>query len=230
MTFRRHWPLLPICIITLWAGWSWWHDGVVSSVVRSALDGDDAVAELRAVIESAGAFAPVVYVAAVTVEVMVAPIPGLLLYAPGGAMFGGFMGGTLALIGNVIGASLACWLAVTFGSRMLGHGDWPRLVRYTDRIRQRGTLVVLLLRINPLTSSDLVSYAAGLAGIAVWRVALGTAVGMAPLCYVQSYASEWIFRVLPGSGLILLLLGVAYAVAVCYVLFRGTLSSHAERH
>jgi uncharacterized membrane protein YdjX (TVP38/TMEM64 family) len=92
------------------------------------------------------------------------------------------------------------------------------------RVRERGVLVVLLLRINPLTSSDLVSYAAGLAGVRVWRVALGTTFGMAPLCYAQAYASEWIFRVLPGSGLILLALAGAYVVAVFYLLFRGTLS------
>jgi uncharacterized membrane protein YdjX (TVP38/TMEM64 family) len=107
---------------------------------------------------------------------------------------------------------------------MLGSADRPALARYATRIRERGVLVVLLLRINPLTSSDLVSYAAGLAGVAVWRVSLGTFIGMAPLCYAQSYASEWIFRVLPGSGLILLVLAAAYAVGVFYLLFRGTLS------
>ena len=43
------------------------------------------------------------------------------------------------------------------------------LVIVVDRLseRERGVLVVLLLRINPLTSSDLVSYAAGLAGVTV---------------------------------------------------------------
>jgi uncharacterized membrane protein YdjX (TVP38/TMEM64 family) len=161
---------------------------------------------------------------AVVVEVMVAPIPGAILYAPGGAIFGGFLGGTLSLIGNVIGASLATWLAARLGSRVIGSGDWPRLQTIAARVRERGVLVVLLLRVNPLTSSDLVSYAAGLAGVPVWRVAVGTAIGMAPLCYAQSYASEWLFRVLPGSGLILLGLAVAYVTVVGWLLFRDTLS------
>ena len=48
------------------------------------------------------------------------------------------------------------------------------------------TRVVLLLRANPLTSSDLVSYAAGVAGVPPWKVAAGTLIGLAPLCYLQA--------------------------------------------
>lgn len=224
MTTRRFWPLLVVLLVVVWAVWSWASDGLIAIIVRSASDGEQAIEQLRQLILGTGAWAPVVYVLAVTVEVMVAPIPGALLYAPGGAIFGGFVGGTLSLVGNVIGAALATWLAATLGSPTIGHGDWPRLNRIAARVRERGVLVVLLLRINPLTSSDLVSYAAGLAGVPVWRVALGTAIGMAPLCYAQSYASEWLFRVLPGSGLILLVLALAYLGVVAWLLFRGTLS------
>jgi uncharacterized membrane protein YdjX (TVP38/TMEM64 family) len=224
VTVRRYWPLLVVLLLAGWAVWSWVSGGVIAVVVRSASDNDGTIEQLRQLILGTGAWAPVVYVVAVVVEVMVAPIPGAILYAPGGAIFGGFLGGTLSLIGNVIGASLATWLAATLGSRVIGSGDWPRLQTIAARVRERGVLVVLLLRVNPLTSSDLVSYAAGLAGVPVWRVAVGTAIGMAPLCYAQSYASEWLFRVLPGSGLILLGLAVAYVTVVGWLLFRDTLS------
>jgi uncharacterized membrane protein YdjX (TVP38/TMEM64 family) len=224
VTVRRYWPLLVVLLLAGWAVWSWVSGGVIAVVVRSASDNDGTIEQLRQLILGTGAWAPVVYVVAVVVEVMVAPIPGAILYAPGGAIFGGFLGGTLSLIGNVIGASLATWLAARLGSRVIGSGDWPRLQTIAARVRERGVLVVLLLRVNPLTSSDLVSYAAGLAGVPVWRVAVGTAIGMAPLCYAQSYASEWLFRVLPGSGLILLGLAVAYVTVVGWLLFRDTLS------
>jgi uncharacterized membrane protein YdjX (TVP38/TMEM64 family) len=224
VTLRRDWPLVFILLLGGWATWSWASGGVMAIVVRSAFDGDQTIEHLRQLILGTGAWAPVVYVLAVVVEVMVAPIPGALLYAPGGAIFGGFLGGTLSLIGNVIGAALATWIAATLGAKAVGNRNWPRLQRMAARVRERGVLVVLLLRINPLTSSDLVSYAAGLAGVPAWRVALGTAMGMAPLCYAQAYASEWLFRVLPGSGLVLLALAGAYMAVVFYLLFRGTLS------
>jgi len=219
----RFGPVLAIIMAAGWAVWSYAAGGVMFVLVQAALHGEDAVAQLRALVLSAGAFAPLVYVAAVTVEVVVAPIPGTLLYAPGGAIFGGWWGGTLSLAGNVLGATLATWLASMFGARVLSARDWPRLTAYGERVRQRGILVVVLLRINPLTSSDLVSYAAGLAGVPVWRVAAGTAIGMAPLCYAQAFAVEWIFRVLPGSGVILLISAIAYVVVVGLLLIKSRL-------
>lgn len=215
------WPLAAVVVVAAWAVWSFFTGGVMSALVSAALRGDASIDGLRRAIEAAGVWAPVVYVAAVVVEVMVAPIPGLLLYLPGGALFGGFWGGTLALVGNVIGAALATWLAGTVGERLLTDTDWPRLRQYGERIQARGLLIVILLRINPLTSSDLVSYAAGLVGVPVWRVALGTAIGMAPLCYAQAYASEWVFRWVPASGLVIALLALGYCVVVFAIMFRS---------
>lgn len=221
MSARRYWPLAVVAAIGVWALWSYAAGGVVHALVSAALDSDGSIDALRAAIESTGALAPVVYVAAVIVEVLVAPIPGVMLYLPGGAIFGGFRGGLLALTGNVIGAALAAWIAATIGTRVLRVDDWPRLQRYSDVIARRGLVVIILLRLNPLTSSDLVSYAAGFVGVSVWRVALGTAIGMAPLCFAQAYASEWLFRWLPASGLVVLLLGAAYFIVVLFVVFRG---------
>lgn len=221
---RRYWPVVPALLIAGWATWSWATGGIIALVVQSASNGNEAIEQLRRLILGTGAWAPVVYVLAVVAEVMVAPVPGALLYAPGGAIFGGFLGGTLSLVGNVIGAALATWLGATLGARVKSRDESSKLQQIAARVRERGLLVVVLLRINPLTSSDLVSYAAGLARVPVWRVALGTAIGMAPLCYAQAYASEWIFRVLPGSGLVLLGLALAYVVVIGWLLFRGTLS------
>ena len=62
--------------------------------------------------------------------------------------------------------------------------------------------LVLLLRLNPLTTSDLVSYAAGVAGVPAWKVAVGTLFGLAPWCYLQAYFAEQVFEVVPGRYLI----------------------------
>lgn len=215
-----------VAATTIAGVWSYLTGGIVHAVIAASLDGDRAITSIRDAVERAGPFAPFVYVAAVVVEVIVAPIPGTLLYAPGGAIFGGFLGGTLSLAGNVIGAGIAAWLASTFGARIAGRSSQADLSGFVGKVRERGLLVITLLRINPLTSSDLVSYAAGLVGIPVWRVAMGTLMGMAPLCYAQAYASEWIWRTIPGSGLLFLILGVGYLVVVLWWL----IGSRAPRH
>ena len=64
-------------------------------------------------------------------------------------------------------------------------------------ILQHGVLSIALLRVNPLTSSDIVSYAAGLTPISTSTVMIGTLFGMAPLCYIQAYLSMELFTVFP---------------------------------
>jgi uncharacterized membrane protein YdjX (TVP38/TMEM64 family) len=175
---------------------------------------------LRVYVLSWGPLAPAVYVAAVVVEVIVAPIPGTLLYAPAGAIFGGFLGGTLSLAGNVLGAALASWLAATFGEAWVARrSPTGRLAELRTRLRSRGTWVVFLLRLNPLTSSDLVSYAAGLAGVPARHVAIGTLGGMIPQCYAQAYLAQALFDVLP-SGPWGILIVTAGALLVALIVLR----------
>lgn len=221
--WRVYAALAVLLALASWAIWSYESGGILRVLLVPPADGSSTLDALRAYVLGWGMWAPVVYVAAVTVEVLVAPIPGTLLYAPAGAIFGGFMGGTLSLIGNVSGAAIACWLAGTFGSRfgqdwVKRHNESGQLTRLHERLRSRGVwIVIALLRLNPLTSSDLVSYAAGLAGIRVRHVAAGTFLGMLPQCYLQAYLAQTLFEALPSGPWVIvggLLLGVAIAVIV----------------
>jgi uncharacterized membrane protein YdjX (TVP38/TMEM64 family) len=185
---------------------------------------------LRAYIAGWGPFGPAVYLALVIVEVLVAPIPGTMLYAPGGVIFGGGLGGTLSLAGNVIGAAIACWITRVFSTRSARSVASPTLVRYREQIADRGAWIVFLLRLNPLTSSDLVSYAAGCVGVSPVKVAVGTLAGMAPLCYAQAYVADRVFSVLPGSLWLVAALGLLYAALVVRVVARsGRRSSEGAR-
>jgi uncharacterized membrane protein YdjX (TVP38/TMEM64 family) len=207
---RWRWAAAAGLVVALaaWAVWSFATDGIVQVMVRAA-DDPAAYDRLRDAVARWGPLAPVVYTVAVVVEVVVAPIPGTLLYAPAGLLFGGLVGGSLALLGNVLGAALCCFLGAALGQEGLSRRtDGTRLEPYVARLRNRALWVVLLLRLNPLTSSDLVSYAAGAAGVPVWKVAAGTAVGMAPLCFAQAYLAERLFTRLPpwlliGSALVI---------------------------
>lgn len=202
------------------AWWSYASGGFVFTLLQTAGDGHDSLAILREYLAAWGALGPVVYVLLVIVEVLVAPIPGTLLYAPGGAIFGGFVGGSLSLAGNVIGAGLACLIARFWAEPVARSLDSGRLRSVRNVLAARGLWLILLLRINPLTSSDLVSYAAGLVGIPLWKVVAGTLIGMAPLCYAQAYLADRLFRVLPWSGWVIVVLAVAYAAVVVWIVIR----------
>jgi uncharacterized membrane protein YdjX (TVP38/TMEM64 family) len=223
---RRHAIAVTALVLAVVAGvWSYATGGTVRVLIDSAGalgDSKQSLDALRAALDRWGSLAPVIYVAAVVIEVLVAPIPGTLLYAPAGALFGGFMGGTLSLIGNTVGAAIACGVGSAIGEEALARRvEGTRLAVYREKIRARGLLVVLLLRVNPLTSSDVVSYMAGAVGVPIWRVALGTFIGMAPLCYAQAYLAARIFHVLPGAVYILGVTGLIYLLALIWWLTRG---------
>ena len=224
MRIRHAYAVLAFGLAIAAAVWSYITGGTVRVLVDGAGsfgDSSQTLDALRAALDRWGRLAPAVYVAAVVIEVLVAPIPGTLLYAPAGALFGGFLGGTLSLIGNTIGAAIACGVGSALGEGALARRiEGTKLAAYRTAIQQRGLWVVLLLRINPLTSSDIVSYMAGAVGVPIWRVALGTFIGMAPLCYAQSYLAEQIFEILPGAIYVLFAAGIIYVLALVIWLTR----------
>jgi uncharacterized membrane protein YdjX (TVP38/TMEM64 family) len=196
--------LVAVIGVVAWAVYSYVTGGFIFVLFSASPDDGPWLARVRDTVAGWGRLAPVVYTLAVVVEVIVAPIPGTLLYAPAGAIFGGFVGGTLSLVGNVVGAAICGVIGRLIGDRVLAiRIDESQLSRYRALLERRGMWLVLLLRLNPLTTSDLVSYAAGLAGVPPWKIALGTLFGLAPWCYAQAYLAERLFEVVPGRFLIL---------------------------
>jgi uncharacterized membrane protein YdjX (TVP38/TMEM64 family) len=198
---------------------SYSNQGILYHLLRQDLD---SAAQLQAVKDyffSWGGVAPLMYVLIVPLEVVIAPVPGLMLYAPGGIIFGGFWGGLLSLLGNVLGAGIAC------GSmRLLGGGlvesyiERSALKHYDERLSNSGIWVIFLLRVNPLTSSDLVSYAAGLTRMSIWKVMLGTLLGMAPLCWIQAYFADQLLQAFPGLIYPLIIASIIYVAIVLWIL------------
>jgi uncharacterized membrane protein YdjX (TVP38/TMEM64 family) len=193
---------------------SWWTGGIVFDLLRSDLASAEKIERLREFFAGFGAAAPLVYFLLVTAEVVVAPIPGLMLYAPGGVIFGAFWGGAISLAGNVAGAGVACVVARSLGGDRLAH--WfaeEKMARVRTGLEQYGGWLVFLLRLNPLTSSDVVSYAAGLTEIPVRTVMLATAAGMAPLCFAQAWLAESLLTAFPQ-----LIYGLVIACGVYFVI------------
>jgi uncharacterized membrane protein YdjX (TVP38/TMEM64 family) len=190
----------------------------MSTLFSPQIAADAKIDALREFFLSWGPWAPLAYILFVTAEVVVAPLPGLMLYAPGGIIFGGFLGGLYSLMGNLLGAAIACQVMRLLGHQLFGSGVRQSLEKLTPLIEKRGIWIVFFLRVNPFTSSDLVSYAAGLTPMPVWKVVLGTALGMAPLCWLQSYLAEGLMEAFPALVYPLLAACGIYALAVVWAI------------
>ena len=218
---KSHLPWLVLVAILLTMLVSWCNDGIVAKLLDAQLSASERVLVLQHFFQEAGFFAPVAYVIFVIAEVIVAPIPGLMLYAPGGLIFGPWLGGFLAIIGNTIGAGISCALVRSAGSAWLEKiSTNTSMDKLQKSLNRRGFWMILFLRLNPLTSTDLLSYAAGLTRIPIWHVMLATGLGMAPLCFAQSWLSDGIFNRWPGLIWPLMIAGLLYIAAVAVILSR----------
>ena len=80
------WLALTVLVGIVFASWN--SGGIVAELFSSQLTAADRVERLQDFFRSAGIWAPVAYIGFVVAEVVIAPIPGLMLYAPGGLIFG----------------------------------------------------------------------------------------------------------------------------------------------
>jgi uncharacterized membrane protein YdjX (TVP38/TMEM64 family) len=198
---------------------SYQREGILYIIFNSDLSAADRIESIRDYFLAFGALAPFLYIAFVMIEVVVAPLPGLMLYAPGGMIFGGFLGGLLSLIGNIIGAGIAHQIVRIFGqSYVETFLENKSLNDYNSRISDNGIWVVFILRVNPFTSSDLVSYAAGLTRMKVWKLMLGTMLGMAPLCWIQAYFADGLLKAFPQLIYPLIVACVIYVIVIIWII------------
>jgi uncharacterized membrane protein YdjX (TVP38/TMEM64 family) len=82
--FRRLLPVLALLVAAAWLVASYRGGGLAFTLVQATNESGRSLDLLREYIAGWGSLGPLAYLLLVVVEVMVAPIPGTLLYAPGG--------------------------------------------------------------------------------------------------------------------------------------------------
>lgn len=213
---RHKWFWLILVVALGWMLYSYFTQGAIFALVNS-----DATA-LVEFVQRFGGWAALMFVLIVTLEVVVAPVPGLVLYIAGGILFGPFWGGTLALVGNTIGAGICYKIAETVGrtwaEKQIDEAKRARFQKFSEKY---GGFAIFLLRINPLTSSDIFSYLAGLTRTRFAHFMLGTTLGLLPLVYVQAYLGENWVKDNPLLYLAALMLCAIYVVIFVYGIVRA---------
>jgi uncharacterized membrane protein YdjX (TVP38/TMEM64 family) len=149
----------------------------------------------------------------VILEVVVAPIPGAILYTIGGILFGSFIGGTLALLANIIGAAIAFYIGK---SLVFYEGETEKRDFLDKMVNKYGGYAIFLLRINPLTSSDVFSFLSGFLKMNFKKFMIGTTLGLLPLIYFQSYLGGEIFTQNQTLFNIFIIASVIYIIIFIY--------------
>jgi uncharacterized membrane protein YdjX (TVP38/TMEM64 family) len=139
------------------------------------------VQQIEDLVASWGAWGPLVSVLLMVVHSFV-PFPAELLASANGMLFGLVLGTAVTWVGAMLGALVAFGLARRFGRplvlRLLSERHRRVLDTWTARSGAGG---LLLARLVPAISFNLVNYAAGLAGVGWWTFTWTTAIGILPV-------------------------------------------------
>ena len=161
------------------AYWLLHETGALSTILNRAA--------LQAHIAQLGAWGPLTVIGLMVLAIVVSPIPSAPIAMAAGAAYGHVWGTLYVLVGAEIGALAAFAIARWLGGETLRRWFGDRLS--VGLLGSQNALmgIVLVSRLLPFISFDIVSYAAGLSVLSFWRFAIATLVGIVPTSFLLTH-------------------------------------------
>jgi len=130
-------------------------------------------------VEARGLLAPLVFIAAMALSVLFAPIPNVPIFAAAGLIWGPIVGTVYSLIGMMAGSLLAFYVARLMGRRHIHRFIGRKAaVRIDGLVDSFGGQVVFWARMLPIVNFDWISFLAGVTSIRVVPFLVWTFLGM----------------------------------------------------
>ncbi len=173
---------------------------------------------IKGYILSFGIWAPVVSFLLMIFQSLVAPLPAFLITFTNAALFGWIVGALLSWSSAMAGAALCFFLARYFGRTLVEKLTTGLALENIDVFfEQHGKYAILIARLLPFVSFDVVSYAAGLTSMEFLPFFWATGIGQLPATIIYSYAGEMLAG---GTRYFVMGLLILSAVGVFALLFK----------
>jgi uncharacterized membrane protein YdjX (TVP38/TMEM64 family) len=215
---RRHWPWLLVAALLVALAVT-----MGPHVWRIARD----EAALQAAITALGWWGPLALVTINVLQIVVAPIPGYVMQAAAGYLYGPFWGGVWGSLGLVAGGMLAMGLARNFGRPLAVHYvGRERLEQWESTTHSTSTLVWFTLLAAP--TGDIPYFLAGLSHVSYWKILILTLLIRVPATFVVAAMGAGIWSV-TGWQLGAAIIGVAALLVVFYT-YRHRITAMLDRY
>ena len=182
MTLQTRVKLLAVVALVALLAATYWllhQTGAMATILnRAALL--DHIAQL-------GGWGPLMVIGLMALAILVSPLPSAPIAMAAGAAYGHLWGTLYVLLGAEIGALAAFGLARWLGGETLRRWFGDRLS--VGLLGSQNALmgIVLVSRLLPFISFDIVSYAAGLTALTFWRFAIATLIGVIPSSFLLAH-------------------------------------------
>lgn len=197
----------------------------VNQIVKMFASGDFEV--VRRFVASYGAYAVVVSFLLMIFQSVAAPLPAFLITFANANLFGWWQGALLSWVSAMAGAALCFWIA-----RILGRDVVEKLTSQTGLkqidafFEKHGRLSILIARLLPFMSFDIVSYAAGLTSMSFGGFLVATGVGQLPATLIYSYVGGMLTG---GAQMLVTALLILFALSALIVLIRQLYKERAKK-
>lgn len=164
------------------------HDGM-NRILQMFATGDFTV--VKEFVQSYGAYAALVSFGLMILQSVAAPLPAFLITFANANLFGWWKGALLSWASAMAGAAFCFYIA-----RILGRDAAIRLTskagleQIDSFFEKYGKNTILICRLLPFISFDIVSYAAGLTSMSFGSFMIATGIGQLPATIVYSYVGS----------------------------------------
>lgn len=198
---------------------------VIDSIFSAFATGD--FAAVRAFVERYGAMAAAVSFLLMVFQSVMAPLPAFLITFANANLFGWWQGAILSWSSAMAGAAVCFYIARILGRDVVEKLSSKAGLRSIDAFFERhGTQSVLIARLLPFVSFDIVSYAAGLTSMPFRSFFIATGVGQLPATIVYSYVGGMLTG---GAQLMVTGLLILFALSVLIVLLKQVYAERKKR-
>ncbi|EOU1122806.1 TVP38/TMEM64 family protein [Clostridium perfringens] len=171
---------------------------------------------IKEYILSFGIWSPITSFLLMVLQSVIAPIPAFLITLSNAAIFGWVKGAILSWSSAMAGAALCFYIARGLGRDAVEKLTSKFALKDIDGFFEKyGKHTILIARLLPFISFDLVSYAAGLTSMNFWSFFIATGIGQLPATIVYSYVGGMLTggaQLLMSGLLILFALSIAIYV------------------
>lgn len=141
----------------------------------------------RQAVKNLGLLGPFAYIAILALSVVISPIPSAPLAVIAGTIWGALMAGIYSIIGGFIGGLIAYLLGRTLGRLAIKSLTGKFIYFSKNKGETYLSWLIFITRMLPIFSFDLISYAAGIAGLSLPKYAIATFLGMIPSTFLLTY-------------------------------------------
>lgn len=185
--------------------------GLVAAFLVFTVAGPVSEREVRDWLEPLGVLAPLGFIALATVLGALL-VPGPLLAAASGLLFGTVLGTAVTLCSACGTAVVALLIGRGMGARAAEQVAGERYAEIAARLRRHGVMAVVMARLVPGVPDGPVSYVAGVIGLRVVQIAAGTAIGALPRAFSYTALGDSVGD--PPGALLAVALGVLVLTTV----------------